>query len=186
MKSPYSPAQFNLMINPALARVYIELYDALKDRMNIDELLWDDPRVTSTLCGLMDVPSERLTMLINYASSQAEQVEFILKARKLNAALWEADEIEQLDGQPALDFALGWMQGLKWIDGLTTCYLSDRRQCEKALCPPGDAVTAAANAFAERTFPISLNMFLAGFKKVVARQIGTPGACAIQPPSMNR
>ena len=87
---------FALALFPALARIYVELNYTREQAYRIG---FDDAELKQWFM--------RLAGFDPAAASWAEPHAEI--AEDLERALWRADELEQLDGGPALAFAGGWM-----------------------------------------------------------------------------
>jgi hypothetical protein len=112
---PLEPRDFMEKCEVAWARIYIEVASEKKSY----DVGWRDisvERVFLSLTGF--VPSR-------YAFADlSTQLASLGRAREVTQALHNADEVFQLDGRPALDFAYGWMAafddvlaGVQFTDG---------------------------------------------------------------------
>lgn len=99
-EAPISPKSFIDRIQPTWARIYIEL----AHETNNKELDWHSDRVLQAFIALTGFRPARAAYL-----PLSQQLAALQVAYEVVKALFEADELAQLDGQPALDFAFGWM-----------------------------------------------------------------------------
>lgn len=88
---------FAVYLFPALARIYVELNFR---REEVERIGFDDAELRRWFIRLAG---------FDPAAMATDQPHAEI-AESLERALWYADEIEQLDGVPALSFAAGWMQ----------------------------------------------------------------------------
>lgn len=87
---------FAVALFPALARIYVELNHT---RQQAERIGFDDAELRRWFLRLAGFDPAAA----NWGDPHAETAE------ALERALWRADEVEQLDGGPALSFAGGWM-----------------------------------------------------------------------------
>lgn len=87
---------FAVAFFPALARIYVELNHT---RQQAERIGFDDAELRRWFVRLAGFDPAAAS----WAEPHAEAAE------ALERALWRADEVEQLDGGPALSFAGGWM-----------------------------------------------------------------------------
>lgn len=99
-ESPISPKVFHERVMPTWARVYIEVA-ARRDDHSLD---WMSDDVHKAFVALTGFDPWRAMYL-----DLGAQVAALDAAHEVGNALYDADEVAQLDGQPALDFAAGWM-----------------------------------------------------------------------------
>lgn len=105
-----SPGLFIQFCNPAWAKVYNELSYGRK-AVN-ERLAWNDDEVRREFISLAGFDPAK----IQFAEFDVQHA-CLNSARELDSALYMADEVEELDGRPALTFAAGWMNGRAWIHG---------------------------------------------------------------------
>jgi hypothetical protein len=98
--SPISPRSFHNLIQPTWARVYIEVA-AKKGDQNLE---WESDEVLGEFIALTGFDPRR-----SQFSPVDVQMSALTASHELRRGLYEADEIAQLDGASALDFAAGWM-----------------------------------------------------------------------------
>lgn len=176
---PFSAFQFQLLIAPTLARVLIEVQDCLPGDIHVRERVeWEDSRVVAAFCKLVNLSPEEYLRLQRTPKSLSEQNHVILRARDVREGLWHADEVAQLDGQAALDFTLGWMGALDWIQQFPAC--SQNQTCSAKSCPTDVELHAAIEAAQAQMFPASPDNFKKGFMYLVKLRVGTPGQCSLQ------
>lgn len=168
-QKPFSGAQFQLLLNPAQARVYIEVHDSLKDKVSPEDLLWNDHRVLSAFCNLLGVSQQYLERVTHYPRSIEEQLAITFRAKEMLNALWQADEKAQLDGQPALDFAHGWILSREWLKNIAIC--PNGQGCSRMKCPPITKARSAAIEATKSAFPSNEANFVQGFIAGIEDQI---------------
>jgi len=83
-------------------------------------LSWNSELVRKTFLTLAGFDPGKLQF-----SSFEQQHAALNSAREIEAGLFEADEVEQLDGQSALDYAFGWMAARDWLEGSTPVEFTD-------------------------------------------------------------
>ncbi|MFL9611152.1 hypothetical protein ACKF11_13785 [Methylobacillus sp. Pita2] len=105
-----SPGLFTRMINPSWAKVHNELSFGRKE-LN-EHLAWDAEEVKREFISLTGFDPGKA----QYADADVQHA-CLDTARELDSALYMADELIQLDGRPALVFAMGWMSGRTWLSG---------------------------------------------------------------------
>ncbi len=167
----YTPAQFFEHIQPTWARVYLEVFDQLKDELGPEELIWRDQRVCGAITRLIGFDP----MQYSHRELQA-QLEYIQLSREACKALYLADEVAKLDGLPALDYAQGWMAAYWWLrQEMVLCPTMNMR-CAGANCPSEDIMVAAAHRHASMQRPQHVEAFLDGFRTYVSRHTGQQNA----------
>lgn len=118
MSTGLHPGQFNEMCNPAWARVFIELSH---DRNSVDSrLAWLSPQVKEWFIRLAGFDPTRT----QYADME-QQHSALNSVRDLERALYEADEVAELDGFNALYFASGWMSARDFLNGAKDSDVTD-------------------------------------------------------------
>lgn len=113
-----NPGLFIELCNPAWGRVYNEL--SFNRVSHNERLAWTGEIVRKAFVMLAGFDPGK----IQYADHEAQHAA-LDAARELETALFEADEIEQLDGKPALEFAQGWITARDWIAGADSSALPD-------------------------------------------------------------
>lgn len=98
--SPISAESFRDLIMPTWARLYIEVSSA----ENNNDLAWNSGAVSDAFIFLTGIDPVRA----QYGALEQQQ-RCLTASKELRDALFEADEVAQLDGQDALDYATGWM-----------------------------------------------------------------------------
>ncbi len=87
---------FAVALFPALSRIYVELNFT---RRQVERVGFDDAELRKWFVRLAGFDPASASWAEPHADT----------AEALERALWRADELEQLDGEPALAFAAGWM-----------------------------------------------------------------------------
>lgn len=98
--SPISPKTFHNLIQPTWARVYLEVAAKKTD----ENLEWESDEVLGEFISLTGFDPRRAQF-----STVDVQMSALTASHELRRGLYEADEVAQLDGAPALDYAAGWM-----------------------------------------------------------------------------
>ena len=139
-----APRDFLSLCSPSWARVYIELSygrDPSQDRLS-----WDSESVRKEFICLTGFDPAKLQFGEFHQQHAALNI-----ARELDSALYQADEVEQLDGAPALQFASGWLSCYIWI------YYAD-----KSLNPTEDEIDREAKKASSTS--VDVECFLSGYK----------------------
>ena len=113
-----SPGLFIQLTSPAWARVYVECSFTRLQHNN--RLSWVDDSVKRAFVALSGFDPAK----IQYAEIEVQHAA-LNAARELESALFEADEVEQLDGQPAIEYAMGWMTARDWLAGADVSAIPD-------------------------------------------------------------
>ncbi|PPC84810.1 MAG: hypothetical protein CTY35_00375 [Methylotenera sp.] len=144
-----NPGLFVELCNPAWARVYNEL--SFNRKSHNDRLAWTSEVVRRQFVALAGFDPGKL----QYADVDAQSAA-LRAARELEAALFVADENEELDGRCALDYAHGWLTARDWLHGADTSAL-----------PDADFSSAMATRFAVSSGAMYKEEFVLGFKRRV-------------------
>ncbi len=161
--SPMPPAVFIEQIAPAWARVWNEVAHAHQD----DDLPWKDRRVSAQFLRLTGFHPKQFET----APALVQQQRALRMGREVSRALYLADEIAQLDGEPALDYGHGWMTALHYVASLASCSVHGNESCHRRWCPPDTHVELALNTFLEVYQPGAADAFRAGFRQCVAEKL---------------
>lgn len=159
--TPMSPRAFFDQLFPTMARVYVEVSDEYKELgiVRMDRRVWDAlVRVLN-----FDPAAERF----QYAVDLNIQVWALSRSREAERALYLADEVEQLDGQAALDYAAGWMRALDYFEGLMTCPDGGADGCGKKYCPAKESVEGAIKREIGLFSPQKPELFISGYRKCI-------------------
>lgn len=168
-ESPMPPRTFFEQMAPAWARVWNEVADEHKDA----DLPWKDNRVAAQFMRLTGFHPKQL----EFAAELGAQQRGLRRAREVSRALYTADEIEQLDGMPALDFAHGWMVALLYLAGLETCMAPE--PCNRCQCPPPAHMDMALATSVQLHEPASREHFSTGFRRCLAEKL-TESDCSLR------
>lgn len=164
--TPMPPRAFFDQLFPIMARVYVEVSDEHKELgiVCMDKRVWD---ALVRVLGF-DPASERY----QYAVELHIQTWALNRSREAERALYLADEVEQLDGQDALDYAAGWMRALDFFGGMTTCpEPQDGCNCQKKYCPSTASIDNAVKRELELFIPAKPEHFEAGYRCCIKTKI---------------
>jgi hypothetical protein len=161
--SPMPPSVFSDQIAPAWARVWNEVADEYKE----GDLPWKDQRVTAQFLRLTGFHPKQF----EFAPDLRQQQRALRLGREVSRALYLADEIEQLDGVPALDYAHGWMVALHYLVSLASCPHTGHDPCNKRWCPPEAHLEGAIETALELYQPGNGEHFRAGFRRCVTEKL---------------
>lgn len=125
-----SAGAFILLCNPAWSRVYTEVSHSeilksieasdIENVSHVDSLPWLSEPVKATFIRLTGFDPARL----QFADEEAQH-HALNAAREVERALFVADEIEQIDGTPAIEYAGGWMAARDALAGAHKVTLSN-------------------------------------------------------------
>lgn len=169
--SPMPPMAYWDHLSPSWARVWVEVVDRERD----SRVPWKDDRVLKEWLRLTGFHPKQF----EFASDLAHQQRALRVAREVVDALYIADEVQQLDGQPALDFAHGWMNARYFLLALATCSLPDGEACGGRWCPPADAVAQSLARAIELHQPAYAANFSDGFHAHLVRVLD-PEKCGLR------
>lgn len=165
--TPMPPAAFWDHLSPAWARVWLEVADELKD----SRLPWKDLRVLEQWLRITGFNPKQF----EFAPELSQQQRALRLAREVVDALYVADEIEQLDGVPALDYAHGWMVALHFVASLSSCNPGEEGACNNRLCPPAEMVDRVVVTSVDLYHPASREEFANGFRSCVSKKLNQVG-----------
>lgn len=168
-----TPRAFFDQLFPIMARIYVEVSDEHKEL----GIVMRDKRVWEALIRVLgfDPSGDRY----QYAVELNVQVWALRRAKEAEHALYIADEIEQLDGQPALDFALGWMMALDFFEGMITCTeKKNDGQCSRSRCPSRELAETTMKRAAGVAKPFDAGCFEKGYLKCVEMKTD-PSVCIL-------
>lgn len=162
--TPMSPRAFYDQLFPTMARVYVEVSDENKELGMVNM----DKRVCDALVKVLgfDPANDRY----QYAVELNVQVWALNRSREAERALYLADEVEQLDGQAALDYAAGWMRALEFFNGLVTCPESSNNAegvCQRQYCPSQTTIDEAMKRELILFKPAISEHFESGYRKCI-------------------
>ncbi len=168
--TPMVPRVFYDQLFPLMARVYVEVSDKLKelDMVPMDKRVWG---AIVRILGF-DPAADRY----QYAAELAIQLWALARAREAVQALYLADEIEQLDGDPAMEFAAGWVRGIDFFIGIGTCHESEGPQCQRLHCPTPELVEVALTRELGAFKAMHPDQFAAGYQQCIKSKTN-PGSC---------
>lgn len=166
--TPMPPNAYFEQLAPAWARIWNEVAHAAHDA----SLPWRDEAVISAFKRIAGFDPRAL-----YYAELAPQQRSLALGREVAHALFRADEIEQLDGVLALDYAHGWMLGWTYIMSVGACG-QNTLPCEGEYCPPEAhrtrSLTTALSVYAPANPPI----FARGFQHCIDQHLSR-GACVL-------
>lgn len=105
--SPLPPREFINLVYPSWARVFIEI----TTQHRTADIGWHSDEVRQSFLRLAGFDPFR----VQYADLP-DQLAALQACADLVEALFQADEVWQLDGDEAIEFAAGWMTARAWLE----------------------------------------------------------------------
>lgn len=141
------PGLFIELCAPAWAKVHNEV--SFGRASSSDRLPWSSDKVRKIFYSLTGFDPAKM----QYGDIDAQHAA-LDAARELETAIYEADEIEELDGSPALDYAAGWMAAKTWLKG-----------GDPTNEPPEDVVDMMMNRCSQANAPGNRSSYEKGFRR---------------------